>query len=124
MTKPAIDAAHHARTLQRLQRIARVMDTAMRIPFTRIRFGADSILGLVPGAGDLVSFAVSAYAIQQARKLGVPGNITVKMLGNAAMDFGLGSVPILGDVFDLFFKSNTRNLKLLTDFLEQNPPQA
>jgi Domain of unknown function (DUF4112) len=124
MTTTTISAARHARTLQRLQRIARVMDTAFRVPFTRIRFGADSVLGLVPGAGDLVAFAVSAYAIQQARKLGVPGHITVKMLGNAAMDFGLGSVPLVGDVFDLFYKSNTRNLKLLTDYLEKNPPHA
>jgi hypothetical protein len=116
MTKPV----DHAKTLARLQRIARVMDTAWRIPFTRWRFGLDSVLGLIPGAGDGVNLLVSLYALTLARKLGAPGNLIVRMLANAAIDFGLGSIPVVGDIFDIFFKSNTRNLKLLTDFLEKN----
>lgn len=116
MSKP-ID---HARELQRLQRLARTMDTAWRVPFTRIRFGMDSVLGLVPGAGDAIGFGISAYAVILAHRLGAPPSLMIRMLANAAVDAGLGTIPIAGDIFDMFFKSNTRNLKLLTDFLEKS----
>ena len=109
----------HAKTLAKLQRLARLMDTAWRIPFTRIRFGADSVMGLVPGAGDVLGLGISAYALLLAHRLGAPKSLLLRMLANSAVDAGLGTVPVLGDVFDLFFKSNTKNLKLLTDFLEK-----
>lgn len=109
---------NHAKSLARLQRLARVMDTAWRIPFTRMRFGLDSVLGLVPGAGDAVGLLVSVYAMHQAHKLGAPGKLLLRMAVNAGVDAGLGTIPVVGDVFDMFFKANTRNLKLLTDFLE------
>jgi hypothetical protein len=108
-----------AKTLARLQRLAKLMDTAWGIPFTRLRFGLDSVLGLIPGAGDAVNLGVGLYSLYLARKLGAPGSLQARMLANTAIDFGLGSVPLLGDIFDLFFKSNVRNLKLLTEFLEQ-----
>jgi hypothetical protein len=111
----------HAKTLARIQRIAKIMDTAWGIPFTRWRFGMDSVLGLVPGAGDAINFGISAYSLYLAHQLGAPKRLMGKMLANAAIDFGLGSIPVVGDIFDLFFKSNTRNLKLLTDFLEKKP---
>jgi Domain of unknown function (DUF4112) len=110
----------HAKTITRLQRLARFMDTAFRIPFTRVRFGADSILGLVPGAGDVIGLGISAYAIMMAHRLGAPRSLILKMLANAGIDAGLGTIPIVGDIFDMFFKSNTKNVKLLTDFLEKN----
>lgn len=116
MTKPV----DHAKQLQRLQKLARVMDSAWGIPFTRIRFGMDSVLGLVPGAGDAIGFGISAYAIILAHRLGAPKSLLARMAANAAVDAGLGAIPIAGDIFDLFFKSNTRNLKLLTDFLEKS----
>ncbi len=106
-------------TLKRIQRLAKLMDTAWGIPFTRWRFGLDSVLGLIPGAGDAVNLGVSLYTLNLARKLGAPNSLLLRMAANAGVDFGLGSVPILGDIFDLFFKSNTRNLKMLTAFLEQ-----
>ena len=115
MSKPA----DHAKQLQRLQKLARAMDTAWGIPFTRIRFGMDSVLGLVPGAGDAIGFGMSAYAIILAHRLGAPKGLLLRMLANAAVDAGLGTIPVAGDIFDLFFKSNTRNLKFLTDFLEK-----
>jgi Domain of unknown function (DUF4112) len=119
-----ISHTEKAKVLARLQRFARIMDTAWRIPFTRCRFGMDSVLGLIPGAGDAVTLCMSLYAIWLARRLGAPNGLIVRMLTNSGVDFGLGSVPVLGDVFDLFFKSNSRNLKLLTDFLEkQTNPQ-
>jgi hypothetical protein len=110
-----------ARTLARLQRLAKIMDTAWGIPFTRWRFGMDSVFGLIPGAGDAINFGISAYSLYLAHQLGAPKAIMGKMVANAAIDFGLGTIPVVGDIFDLFFKSNTRNLKLLTDFLEKNP---
>jgi hypothetical protein len=115
-----MNALDHAKTLQRLQRLSRLMDTAWRVPFTRWRFGLDSVLGLIPGAGDGVNLLISLYALLLARKLGAPGSLMLRMAANAGIDFGLGSIPVVGDVFDLFFKSNTRNLKLLTDYLAKH----
>jgi Domain of unknown function (DUF4112) len=110
------------KTLKRIQRLAKVMDTAWRIPFTKVRFGLDPVLGLIPGAGDAVNLIVSLYTLNLARKLGAPNSVLLRMATNAGVDFGLGSVPIFGDVFDLFFKANTRNLKILTEFLETQKP--
>lgn len=107
------------KTLKRITRLAKLMDTAWGIPFTRWRFGLDSVLGLVPGAGDAVNLGVSIYTLHLARKLGAPNALLLRMAANAGIDFGLGSVPVLGDIFDVFFKSNTRNLKMLTEFLEK-----
>jgi hypothetical protein len=103
--------------LKRMEQLAKLMDTAWGIPFTRWRFGFDSVIGLIPGAGDGVNLLVSLYTLSLAHKLGAPRSLLLKMLANAGIDFGLGSVPVLGDIFDLFFKSNMRNLKLLTDYL-------
>jgi Domain of unknown function (DUF4112) len=105
------------KTIARLTRLAKLMDTAWGIPFTKWRFGLDSVFGLVPGAGDAINFGISAYSIYLAHQLGAPKGLLVKMLANASIDFGLGSIPIVGDIFDIFFKSNVRNLKLLTDFI-------
>ena len=80
----------------------------------------DSVLGLVPGAGDAIGFGISAYAIIIAHRMGAPKALLARMAANAAVDAGLGTIPIAGDIFDLFFKSNTRNLKLLTDFIEKS----
>jgi hypothetical protein len=117
MTEP-----DRAKTLHRIQRLSRLMDTAWRLPFTRIRFGFDSVFGLIPGAGDVINLSISAYAMWLAYKLGTPPRLMLRMLANTGIDFGVGAIPIVGDVFDLFFKSNTRNLKLLTQYLEDEKP--
>jgi hypothetical protein len=109
------------KALKRIERLARLMDTAWRIPFTKWRFGLDSVVGLVPGVGDAVNLVVSIYALTLAHKLGAPNALLLKMAANSGIDFGLGSIPVLGDIFDMFFKSNTRNLKLLTEFLAKQP---
>ena len=109
----------HAKALRSLQRMAKLMDTAWGIPFTRWRFGLDSLLGLIPGGGDLVMLLLSSYSLLLAQRLGAPGSLLLRMAGNLALDFGIGSIPVVGDIFDLFFKSNTRNLRLITDFLEE-----
>lgn len=105
------------KNLKRVERLARIMDSAWGIPFTRWRFGMDSVVGLVPGVGDAVNLGVSMYTLMLARRLGAPNSLLLRMAANAGIDFGLGSIPVVGDIFDLFFKSNTRNLKMLTEFL-------
>ena len=91
------------------------MDTALRVPGTRISLGADSVLGLVPGIGDFAAATVSLFIVNEARRLGVPNDKLVKMLVNIGFDTVAGSVPVLGDVFDVYFKSNRRNLQLVMD---------
>lgn len=105
------------KTLKRIERLAKLMDTAWRMPLTGWRFGLDSVIGLVPGAGDAVNLGVSIYTLNLARKLGAPNSLLIRMAANAGIDFGLGTIPVLGDLFDLYFKSNTRNLKILSEYL-------
>jgi hypothetical protein len=112
------DLDDHARRLARLKQLARIMDTALRIPGTRIRFGADSALGLIPGAGDVLGLGISLFALMEAMRLGAPGHLLTRMIANIAIDTGLGAIPVAGDIFDLLFKSNTRNLKLLLEHFE------
>ncbi|WP_075293172.1 DUF4112 domain-containing protein [Pararhizobium arenae] len=101
--------------LRRIRGLARLMDTALRIPGTRFSLGADSIVGLVPGVGDFVGAAISLYIVNEARRLGVPNDKLIKMLVNIGFDAAAGSVPLLGDLFDVYFKSNRRNLDLVLD---------
>lgn len=101
--------------LRRIRGLARLMDRALRIPGTRFSFGADSVIGLIPGVGDLGAAAVSLFIVNEARRLGVPNDKLFKMLVNVGFDTVAGSVPLLGDVFDIYFKSNRRNLQLVLD---------
>lgn len=108
MTAPASVAA-----TAKVDRLARLLDRAVGIPGTNIRFGLDSVLGLIPGMGDVATGALSLYIILEAARLGVPRATLVRMLGNVAVDVAGGSVPLLGDIFDVAWKSNTRNVELL-----------
>lgn len=114
MKKRDLPIKHLAR-LRRIRGLARLMDTALRVPGTRISLGADSVLGLIPGIGDFAAAAVSLVIVNEARRLGVPNDKLVKMLVNVGFDTVAGSVPMLGDVFDVYFKSNRRNLQLVLD---------
>lgn len=99
--------------LRRMRGLARLMDTALRIPGTRFSFGADSVIGLVPGVGDFAGAVISLYIVNEARRLGVPNDKLFKMLVNIGFDAAAGSVPLVGDLFDVYFKSNRRNLDLV-----------
>jgi hypothetical protein len=123
MSQATLSAAETAKILRRLKRIAWLTDTAWRIPFTKIRFGLDPLMGLIPGLGDGVMLAVSIYTLLLAHKAGAPGHLMTRMAANIAVDFGAGSIPVVGDIFDLVFKSNVRNLNLLTEFLEKKGVQ-
>jgi hypothetical protein len=96
-----------------LELLARWMDSVFEIPGTRIRFGLDPLLGLIPGLGDALSTLVSLYILSAARRCGVPRVTMLRMAANIAIDFALGSLPILGDAFDVFWKANVRNVALL-----------
>ncbi|CDZ37886.1 Hypothetical protein NGAL_HAMBI1145_40910 [Neorhizobium galegae bv. officinalis] len=117
------DRTERLRRLRRLSGIARLMDTAIGIPGTRIRFGADSVFGLIPLVGDAGGALVGLYIVNEARKLGLPPAKLTRMLGNVAADSVLGCVPLAGDVFDLFFKSHRRNVKMILDHFEVHPDE-
>ncbi len=117
------DRIERLRRLRRLHGIARLMDTAIGIPGTRIRFGADSIMGLVPVVGDAGGALVGLYIVNEARRMGVPPAKLVQMLGNIAADSVVGSVPLAGDLFDLFFKSHRRNLDIILDHFGIRPEE-
>jgi hypothetical protein len=99
--------------LVRARTLARLLDSAVRIPGTDMRFGLDPVLGLVPGLGDLVGAAMSGYIILLGAQLGAPRMVIARMLANVAIDTVGGSLPVLGDLFDAGWKSNNRNVELL-----------
>lgn len=101
------------RSLERLRRLGNLLDNSIRVPGTNFRFGLDSIIGLVPGIGDLAGGALSLYIIVEAARLGVPRPLLLRMGYNVAVDALVGAVPVLGDLFDAGFKANLRNLALV-----------
>lgn len=107
-----------AADLARAEKLARLLDTRWRIPGTPIRFGFDSVVGLIPGVGDTLMLLPSLWIIHTAHRHGAPKDTLVRMAGNAGLDWVLGSVPLVGDVFDLFFKSHRRNAALLRGVLQ------
>ena len=112
MTREVI-RRHVQDELHRLERLEHGMDTLFRIPGSDIRVGLDTILGLLPGIGDTATMLPAAYIVYCAKRLGVPRALLVRMSGNVAIDWLVGSIPVLGDLFDLGFKANRRNVKML-----------
>jgi hypothetical protein len=99
--------------------LARVLDEAIRIPGTNIRIGLDALLGLLPGGGDVAGGLFSGLIILQAARSGAPTSVLGRMLANVAIDVVVGAVPILGDVFDVAWRANTRNVRLLESWRER-----
>ena len=99
--------------LDRMRAAARLLDSQFRIPGTNIRFGLDAVAGLVPGVGDFAGAVASAYFIYEAARLGAPGTVLARMVTNVGIEALVGAVPILGDLFDVAFKANNRNMRLL-----------
>ena len=104
-------------SLARLQRFARLLDSRFRIPVIGVRFGLDPILGLVPGLGDAAAFAFGAWIIVEAARIGAPRALLGRMLANSALDFVTGSVPVAGSLVDFVLRANTRNVRLLEQWL-------
>jgi hypothetical protein len=109
--RPSVDARTHA--------IAHWLDDAFRIPGTRLRFGLDPLIGLIPGLGDILGGLLSSYIVLEAVRAKAPRALLLRMLLNIGVDTVLAAVPIAGDLFDAGWKANTRNLSLLRQHIEQ-----
>lgn len=107
--------------IARLEAIAKLLDVAFILPGTNIRYGIDGLIGLIPVVGDIITTAISLWLVREARALGAPWYITARMLGNVAVDGVVGLVPFAGDAFDVMFRANTRNVRLLQRWLEKQP---
>lgn len=103
---------------QRLERLTYWLDDRFRIPGTRWRIGLDFLIGLIPVGGDLFGALMSLWLVNEARRIGAPRALITRMLGNVGIELLVGLVPVLGDLFDAYWKSNRRNLQLLTDHLD------
>ena len=101
--------------LKQLDLLARLLDAQFRVPGTQIRFGLDAIIGLIPGVGDLSTFAVSGYMLIIMSRNGASGFVIARMLLNILIDALFGLIPILGDLFDVAFKANMRNMRLMRE---------
>jgi hypothetical protein len=105
--------------IARSMRLARVLDTALRIPGTRIRFGLDQVLGLVPGLGDAIAALFGGYIIWTAVRAGAPRLVIGRMLANVGVDAIVGAIPLAGTVFDIAFKAHRRNARMLADWSQR-----
>jgi hypothetical protein len=107
--------------LLQAQAIANLLDTAIPIPFVGIRVGLDFLVGLIPGVGDAIMLIASLRIVQLGKQLGLPKPLRTAMLRNSVIDFGLGFIPIVGDLVDLFYKANQKNVRIMERWwIEQN----
>jgi hypothetical protein len=106
--------------IRRLEQLAHWLDDRYRLPGTGIRVGLDGIIGLIPGIGDTATGLLSAYIIYEAWRLGVPRSVLAGMLGNFGIDFVIGAVPVVGDIFDIGWKANRRNVRMLLRHLQRS----
>ena len=109
--------AQAARRLARLRRLAWIMDGAFRLPGSKFRFGLNSLVGLPPVAGDALLGAISLYIVYEGFRLGVPRTAIAKMVGNVAVEAAVGAIPVAGDLFDVAFKANLRNLAIIDRYV-------
>lgn len=103
--------------LTHLRQLARFLDAAVRIPGTNIRFGLDPLVGLIPGVGDVTTGLASVFVILSAARIGVPAPVLARMVANVAIDSAIGVIPLLGDIFDVGWKANTRNVALAEQYM-------
>jgi len=99
--------------LDRLEKLAEKLDASFKIPFTEMRAGLDPVIGLIPGVGDVVMGCVSGWIVLHAWRLGASSGTISRMLWNVSLEVVIGSVPLVGDLFDMTWKANIRNVKLL-----------
>jgi hypothetical protein len=107
--------------LARLDALAKLLDVAFILPGTKIRYGIDGLIGLIPVVGDIITTAISLWLVREARALGAPWHLTARMLGNVALDGVVGLVPLAGDAFDVMFRANVRNVRLLRRWMDKQP---
>jgi len=112
------------RELKQLRWLARFMDAGWGIPFTRFRFGVDAFSSLIPIGGDAAMVAASLYLVSRAHKLGAPNEMLIRMLGNVAIEAGLGAIPVVGGILDVVFRANMRNIDMLEEYLRTRAQHA
>ncbi|MGB3555598.1 MAG: DUF4112 domain-containing protein [Jannaschia sp.] len=108
----------HTRRLDRLDRLARNMDSRYRVPGTNIRFGWDALIGLIPGVGDIATLGPAGFILLEAHRMGAPNGVKARMMANTGIDWVVGTIPLVGDLFDVGLKANRRNVALLRGHLE------
>jgi hypothetical protein len=106
-------------TIARLDFIAGLLDTAFVVPGTNIRFGIEAIIRLMPGIGDAVASALSCVILIEAHRLGVPARILARMVANVLLEGTAGAMPVVGDMFDIMFRANRRNIRILNDYMRR-----
>ena len=109
---------------QRIEAMEFLLERCFEVPGIRRKVGLDAIVGLIPVIGDIATAAMGAYIVSEARNLGLPKWKLWRMAGNIAFDTALGAVPIVGDAFDLMFRSNTRNLRIVKRHLDKHHPES
>ena len=107
-------------TYRRLEVLEHLLERSIVVPGTSKRIGLDAVLGFVPVVGDLISGAMALFLLAEARRLGLPRRTQARMLFNIALDTGLGAIPLVGDVWDALFASNSKNLRLLKTHLDRH----
>lgn len=113
-------AQQHDKIIAELETLAHWMDSKFAIPGTKMRMGLDGLFGFIPGIGDTMGFMVSAYMLGRAMRLGVPKRLMVRMIWNIFVDWLVGLVPIVGDFFDIKFKANLKNVRLLKEHVAKH----
>lgn len=109
---------------RRIEAMEHLLERSFRIPGINYPIGLDSIVGLVPVVGDVVTAAMGSYIVWEARNLGLPKWKLWRMAGNIVFDTAVGAIPIAGDAFDLLFRSNTRNLRIVKKHLDKHHPAS
>ncbi len=113
LTRPRDPVASRAR----IARVANLLDSAIAIPGTGIRVGLDPLIGLIPTAGDAITTLLSGYIVYEAYRAGLPKSALLRMIANILIDFVISAVPLLGDIGDIFWRANRRNLAIFDDYL-------
>lgn len=117
-----IDARDPAAIRRRIEAMEMLLERSFVIPGVNRAIGLDSIVGLVPVVGDVITAAMGAYIVWEARNLGMPKWQLWRMAGNIGFDALVGAVPVAGDLFDLMFRSNSRNLRIIRRHLDKHHP--
>jgi hypothetical protein len=112
MAKPHIESAR-----ERINRVAWLLDSSIRLPGLKFRIGIDALIGLLPGVGDVIGVVLSSYIVREAARAGLPNSILARMILNVAIEGVVGMIPFAGDVFDAVWKANQRNAGLLNAYL-------
>ena len=112
-------SADHLATRRRLDRLAWLLDNAVRVPGTNIRLGADAALGLIPGVGSAATTVLSAWIIREAWRMNIPASTLMRMIAYVGLDGLISLVPVLGNVMDIFWRANRKNMTLLAEHLDR-----